>query len=468
MLLCIAGESHNGDSLPTQICNKKGDGVIVMKIQHVFTVTIKQRYQIGWIVFSIIFLTLFSTVSGNASWDGAKIAKHSTADQMTLDTLRLIYNDIDAAGFPKIVSLVTVTNYAGFIVGKLDEKNFIVREDQVRELPILVEELSRGIVGINVVLTIDRSGSMRGQPIADAKNAASAFVGLMQPDDRSAIVSFDNESVTDQFFTSDIDSLRTAIARIQASDGTAIFDALIHSVSLMKNGVKNRAIVLLTDGADMDSQASYADALTMVQSYEVRVFTIGLGLMQGGSEEKILKDLASKTGGLYFFSPTSKQLEEIYKAISQLLHHRYRITYATHNPTKDGTLRHVQIDVAVNTATSRDTASYRAPYEAPPVEPPGDPIIPPDSTFELIPNPFTPNGDGFNDWTEFRNGSNDDHDWVITILDRAGRQVKQLRNGQRVWNGNDESGQLMLPGSYLYLVSSDRKIIHRGLIQLIR
>ncbi|HEX9972397.1 MAG TPA: VWA domain-containing protein [bacterium] len=395
-------------------------------------------------------------------------SKNVMTRSLTLDSLILIYNDVNALTFPKIVSLVTVTNDAGFIVGKLDENNFIVQEDNTRELPILVEELASGVVGINVALTIDRSGSMRGQPITDAKNAASSFVGLMQKDDQSAVVSFANQPRTDHLFTSDVDSLKAAIARIQSNGGTAIFDALIHSVYLMNNSLKNRAIILLTDGADRDSQASYADALATVQSYEVRVFTIGLGLAQGSPEENILKDLASKTGGLYFYSPTSAQLEEIYRAISQLLHHRYRITYSTHNPAKDGTLRHVQVDVAVNTATSKDTANYRAPYEAPPIDPPDDPVIPPDSTFEVIPNPFTPNEDGFNDWTEFRKGSNIPQEWVITILDRAGRQVRQLHNGDRIWNGKDESGQIMLPGCYLYLVSSGKKIIYRGLIQLIR
>jgi VWFA-related protein len=443
-----------------------------MRIQKFYNSKTGRKFYLSQHIYSIIFLVTFSMVCGNVNLSGSEIVNLYSTNRMTLDSLTLIYNDIDAAAFPKIISLVTVTNDAGLIVGKLDENNFIVYEDSVRELPILVEELTSGVAGINVVLTIDRSGSMRGQPITDAKNAASSFVGLMQKDDQSAIVSFSYQPRTDHLFTSDVDSLKTAIARIQANGGTAIFDAVIHSVYLMNHGLKNRAIILLTDGADRDSQASYADALTTAQSYEVRVFTIGLGLVQGSPEENILKDLASKTGGLYFYSPTSQDLEEIYLAISKILHHRYRITYSTHNPAKDGTLRHVQIDVVVNTATSKDTANYRAPFEEPPVDPPvdppDDPIIPPDSTFEVIPNPFTPNEDGFNDWTEFRKGSSIPQDWVITILDRAGRQVRQLRNGDRIWNGKDESGILMLPGCYLYMVSSGKKIIHRGLIQLVR
>ena len=56
----------------------------------------------------------------------------------------------------------------------------------------------------------------------------------------------------------------------------------------------------------------------------------------------------------------------------------------------------MQIDVSVNGSTSSDTANYRAPYDGGPVVPPSTP------GFEVIPNPFTPNDDGYNDWTEFR------------------------------------------------------------------
>ena len=382
------------------------------------------------------------------------------------DSVTLVYNDINAAGFPQIVSLVTVTNSVGFAIDKLDEDNFEVYEDNVRELPIKVEELSSGEIGINAVLVIDRSGSMRGQPITDAKKAATIFVELMQSKDQSAVVSFSHQPQTDSPFTRDIDSLKAAISRIEANGGTAIFDALIHSVYLMNHGLKNRAIILLTDGADKDSQYSYQEALNALLSYEVRVFTIGLGLNQNSPEENTLKDLASKTGGLYYYSPTSSDLEEIYRAISRLLHHRYRITYSTHNPAKDGTLRHVEIKVFVDNNTSGDTASYRAPYEG--KSDPVDSVIVEDPNFEVVPNPFTPNDDGFNDWTEFRKGDGIPQNWIISIIDRAGRVIKQLRNGEKIWTGTDQSGQVMLPGTYLYIVFDGNQAIHRGLIQLVR
>ncbi len=390
------------------------------------------------------------------------------------DSLTLIYNQVNASAFPKIVSLVTVMNAAGFVVGKLDENNFEVHEDGVRELPIEVIELTNDSMGIDVVLIIDRSGSMNGQPMSDEKTAAMTFTDLMQQNDQSAIVSFSSTSRLDCPFTSNKDSLRTAISYLKASGETAIFTALVFTADLIKANLanlKNRAIILMTDADDDfdEDYYSYQDALNALLPLEVIVFTIGLNLEPNGVGEQMLIDLASQTGGRYYYSPTSKDLEAIYAAISKLLHHRYQISYSTHNPAKDGTLRHVQIDVFKNSNTSRDTANYRAPYEPDPEDPVDpDTVKPAEPEFEVLPNPFTPNDDGINDWTEFKQGDVIHQDWNIAIMDRAGQLIKQLRNGETIWDGRNKSGQLMFPGSYLYIVSKDNQVIQRGLIQLIR
>ena len=411
------------------------------------------------VIYSLFLILIFSILIVNPRLipgvEGTGFC-NAAPQSISTDSISLIYNSVDASNFPRIVSIVRVWNNAsGFVIGKLDENNFEVREDGVRELPIIVEELTADDVGINVVLVIDRSGSMFGQPVDDAKAAATTFVGLMQSNDQSAVVSFNRRPYTDYPLSGNKDSLTAAISRIESikNSGTAIFDALIHASDLLTNVWKNPAIILLTDGADHNSRYTYQDALNVLLPMEVPVFTIGLGLDRNSPEEDILIDLANRTSGMYFYSPTSSDLEEIYRAISMLLHHRYRITYTTHNPAKDGTLRHVRIDVNVHGNTSSDTASYRAPYEP---------------VFEVKPNPFTPNDDGFNDKVEFREGETNPPNWVITIMERSGQLIKRLTNGEKSWDGKDDAGQLMLPGCYLYMVSDGGRVIHRGLIQLIR
>ncbi len=412
-----------------------------------------------------ILIAVYGSLNAIQSGESCKVSANSSS----LDSLTFVYNSIDAFNFPKIVSLVTVMDMAGFIIPQLDENNFMVFEDNTRELPIEVVELTDADVGINVVLTIDRSSSMEGQPIMDAKTAASTFVDLMQSKDRSAIVAFAGTAETAHPFSSNKDSLKAAIAKMITIVRTAIYDALMHSVNLMTDDIKNRAIILMTDGEDNASFYSPDDVIAACKSKEIRVFTIGLGNRITSVVENVLIRIANETGGLYYYSPTSEDLEEIYRAISKLLHHRYQISYTTHNPAKDGTLRHVRIEVLVSSLAGADTANYRAPYEPDPEDPVDpDTVKPAEPKFEVLPNPFTPNDDGFNDWTEFKQGDEIHPDWNIVITDRAGQMIKQLRNGETIWNGRNKSGQLMLPGSYLYVVSKGNQAIHRGLIQLIR
>jgi len=428
---------------------------------------------VKWKSFSITIVTailILMTYSGLLPViEGAEMENVVSIHSST-DSLKLIYKDVDASKFPCIVSLVTVTNDIGFIVDKLDENNFEVREDNVRELPIEVVELFDPDIDVNVVLTIDQSNSMRGQPIRDAKAAASIFVELMQSKDQSAIVSFASQSRTTHPFSNDKNSLIAAISGINVMGGTAIFDALIYSAELTKSKLNNRVIILMTDGGDNSSQQTYEEALNALVSLKVRVFTIGLGLDRNSSAENVLKNLAGATGGMYYYSPSSSDLEEIYRAISMLLHHRYRISYTTHNPAKDGTLRHVRIDVIVRNNTNSDTASYRAPYEVDPVDPIDtvEPIESDDPVFEVLPNPFTPNDDGLNDRTEFRQRNGVPLNWGISIMDRYGRMIKWVNKEERYWDGKDETGQIMNPGCYLYIISNGDHVFHRGLIQLIR
>ncbi len=279
--------------------------------------------------------------------------------------LHVQYAQIDAAQFPTVVSYVSVTDSTDVTVGGLREEHFTAREDSVRELPMLVEEIGANAEGVTVALALDRSGSME-EEMPDAQNAAMTFVRLMRAKDQAALVSFASEVRTDQTFTSDSTQLLLAIRALVAQGGTAINDAAIYCADLLQNVAGRRAIILLTDGLDKDSQATLEQAVQRFTGLGIPIFIIGLG---SEVSETNLRILAQSSGGRYYFSPTSKQLEEIYKTIAALLHHSYRITYTTHNPTTDGTLRHVRLDVSARGTHAFAYNNYRAPEHVPTLMP---------------------------------------------------------------------------------------------------
>jgi len=87
--------------------------------------------------------------------------------------------------------------------------------------------------------------------------------------------------------------------------------------------------------------------------------------------------------------------------------------------------------------------------------------------FGVLPNPFTPNGDGFNDRVEFRFPETLSGEAVILIFDVNGRKLRDIRDS-RFWYGRDDAGRELQPGAYIYIVKSGTRVIAKGIISLAR
>ncbi len=296
--------------------------------------------------------------------------------------LTVNYNQVDATGFPTIVSYLTVVDQSGATVGGLTKDHFLVREDGTRELPIIVEETTTTSAGVTMVLTLDRSGSME-QAMPAAKQAATTFVNLMGQNDQTAIVSFSTRATVDQTFTNDKTLLHAAINAMVARGGTAIYDALLTSADLLAGVTGRKAIILMTDGEDKDSNATLDQVVQRFATREVPVYAIGLDLDPGSKEETNLVRIAEASGGKYFFSPSTAQLEQIYREIALLLRHAYKITYRTHNRTTDGTRRQVRIEVNYQGMNAAGDNSYIAPLHVPTVAPAADTLPAPMQEFPV-------------------------------------------------------------------------------------
>lgn len=177
-------------------------------------------------------------------------------------------------------------------------------------------------VRFDVALVIDASSSMREQSagvakIDAAKAAARAFVDLLKPGDRAAIVAFNSDATVAAALTADAALLGAAIDGIQTADGTRIdraLDVAAAAVPASGDPARQPMIVLLTDGR---ASAPSADVLAAAQRARDgrKVFTIGLG---DDIDRDLLRAVASSPA-LYHEAPTSAELAGVYAGIAGTL-----------------------------------------------------------------------------------------------------------------------------------------------------
>lgn len=200
--------------------------------------------------------------------------------------------------------------------------------------------------GIDIVLAVDVSTSMLARDfhpdrLEVAKEVAAEFIGD-RTGDRIGLVAFAGEAFTQSPLTTDQSSLQTMIGRVRSGvieDGTAIGNGLATSINrLRESDAKSKVVILLTDGVNNRGEISPLTAAQIAKQMGIKLYTIGIG-KQGTApypifdergreidvvqvkveiDEKMLREMATLTGGEYFRATDKQTLEAVYDRINSL------------------------------------------------------------------------------------------------------------------------------------------------------
>ena len=110
--------------------------------------------------------------------------------------------------------------------------------------------------------------------------------------------------------------------------GTAWYDAIwtsLNDTSLRSN--PRLAIVAVSDGQDSRSTRTISEVTAGAVDNNVQIFTIGIGNV----DNVTLQELATETGGQFFYDPTASDLTTVYSTISEILSNEYTIESTTRN-----------------------------------------------------------------------------------------------------------------------------------------
>jgi len=199
--------------------------------------------------------------------------------------------------------------------------------------------------GIDIVLCMDVSGSMRAMDFRPNRLEASKNVGIefvnAREDDRFGLVVFAGESFTQCPMTTDRAVVVNFLKEIDfgvIEDGTAIGMGLATAVNRIRESkAKSKVIILLTDGVNNRGDVGPVTAAEIAAGMGIRVYTIGVGSkgnapipvqdmfgrtvtrdMRVEIDEDVLRKIADVTGGTYFRATDNNKLREIYQEIDQL------------------------------------------------------------------------------------------------------------------------------------------------------
>ena len=185
---------------------------------------------------------------------------------------------------------------------------------------VTIEAGAVGRVPLGVVLAVDTSGSMEGEPIDAAKAAAVSFVEQKRPDDFVALVSFDDDVEVVSKFTNNTTQLVERIESLAVGGATAMYDGIIASSGLFGESSESalrRNIIVLGDGSDNGSASSLDDVLSTLGSSEIRTF--GVALESEDFQPDELEQIAGATGALFLSTSDPQELSTIYGRIQQEL-----------------------------------------------------------------------------------------------------------------------------------------------------
>ncbi len=178
----------------------------------------------------------------------------------------------------------------------------------------------------DTVFVIDSSESMGvNDPLDLRLEAAKKYVDNMSVPDRGAVVDFDDIATlvpppTGDHLSSNYVQIKQNIDTIDASGGTNIGAGMEAANSELKGYGNSSHLwveILLTDG--QETLANYPFTSQQIQDAadnNIVIFTIGLG---AGVNESLLREIAERTGGRYYYAKNAEALDEIYSRIGVLI-----------------------------------------------------------------------------------------------------------------------------------------------------
>jgi VWFA-related protein len=195
----------------------------------------------------------------------------------------------------------------------------------INDQPLIVKELHTATdrEPASVLLLVDVSSSMAGEPIQRAQDAINEFIDVLEPNDEVAVMAFSGDVNLLQDFTSDRDALDAAVANLTLTDDTALYDGVTEAAAKMAEVQRSRKlIVLLSDGLANINQDARDASIEAAREAGVSFIAVGLG---ANTDRDYLAGLTGSTGGTLIEAATPAELRQAYTSLAFAIRSQYTL-----------------------------------------------------------------------------------------------------------------------------------------------
>ena len=255
---------------------------------------------------------------------------------------------------------VSVIDASGRAVTNLKLPDFELKIDGK---PAEIAELSRSESPIRLAMLFDNSSSVRVAREFEKDAAIKFFRQVVRPEkDLAALFSVSTVTRMEQGLTKDVSSIINAIEYFPPPEGaTALLDGIVQASNYLSETQGRRVLVIVSDGDDTISDASFEDAVRAVQMANIQVYVVkttdfenfvrtrsrqGNANIRQLAAERRMGELSKQTGGSVYSPIDEVELDRAFRQISAELAQQYVLSYYPDAETeKRGEFREVLLGV---------------------------------------------------------------------------------------------------------------------------
>ena len=265
----------------------------------------------------------------------------------------------------KVVNLLaTVVDKKGAIIRDLNKDDFSISENG---RPQVLRYFARqSDLPLTLGLMVDTSMSQRRLMDAERGACVRFLDQVVRPaGDQVFIMQFDMAVQMSQPLTPSLKKLDDALAFVdtptreelanQSGGGTLLYDAVVEaSKDTMKNLRGRKALIVLSDGVDIGSEATLTDAIESAQRADTLVYSILFSdagaygipfgpLMHNRDGRGALARISKETGGGFFEVSKKQRIEQVFDLIQEELRSQYSMGYVSDQPVHISEFRKIQL-----------------------------------------------------------------------------------------------------------------------------